>query len=175
MKFFILITSILFTLSTWAKSDSYSSSYSSSYNSSYSRYSQDRIWANVGMANSNLVIGGSYEHPMDDFGLGGMVRMYMEGKDPGKTKGTLLAAFIRPHFTQGKNDFYISPGFGFGSVEVNKESSSAPVTILTMGFLTTLNDKISIGADTTTVHGFFSDKIYGPAVTDIMFNLRFKL
>jgi len=140
------------------------------------------LLVNVGFTTGGLGLGADYENGSNrSFGWGGYVRLYPGNKD--RDLGTApevntFGAFVRPHFTRGAWDLYVSPGFGLITYD-NKVNGAGHVDKTTfgpammLGLMYQFQSKMAFGVEETSLYGWFNEDIRGLLSQEMMAKFRF--
>jgi hypothetical protein len=133
----------------------------------------------LGFSAGGIAVGLDFEYAHDrTYGLGGYFRMYPEDDETGKENNgyTAFGGFIRPHFNRQAWDFYVSPGFGFLSVEPGVDGLDDETLLgpsLSIGLLYEVSPTMSIGFDHMNLYGWFGENDYrGHVYEEILAQLR---
>lgn len=136
---------------------------------------QHAILVNWGFTAGGMALGADYENGIHrTFGIGGYIRMYPDGDDDNPAaEVNAFGAFIRPHFTRQAWDFYVSPGFGFVSVDNGNDDESTLGPIFMVGLLYQFSGPMAFGVEQTHIYAWLDEDIRGEVMSEMLAKFRF--
>lgn len=139
--------------------------------------SANALLVNFTMAAGGFGIGGDFEHSKDDYGLGAYFRYYQKDDDPTHPADgyMTIGAFMRPHFYKKNWDLFVTPGFGFITIQRARAGQDDVTTLgpmFTVGVLYQMSDSMAIGAENESFYGWFDEDARGYLLNETSAKLR---
>ena len=134
--------------------------------------------ADLGFSRGGADLGLDYEYGYArTYSVGGYLRVIPDSTSSNQNGVTTFGVFVRPHFSRGNWDFYVSPGFGLVSEKYVQGNNTNTYTMLgpsfAVGLMYDLTPNMAVGAEQMDIYGWFNSTAGGDINQDLTAKFRY--